>query len=150
MDSSSIPEEFQKKIVDTPSGPKCICDMCGKKGKIGALSSDRITGEPLIICNRCELKIRADREGVSEKEAARRRKRTFAVLYLFQDIKLADYLAWKNKKELDSLEEANLVFERIITAWNGLTTEERRSFDEKTDGELNRIYKQIKVDFSGL
>jgi hypothetical protein len=124
--------------------------MCGKKGKIGAFSVDQKTREPLIICSRCELRILAEREGTTQKEAARRRKTTFAVLYLFQEMKMADYFASKKKEEFDSLEEANLILSRIRAAWNGLTTEEKISFDEKTDEELNRIYKQIKVDFSGL
>lgn len=150
MKGVGLPEEFQNKIIDTPSGPKCICDICGKKGKIGALSFDRVSGRPLVICHRCELKIRAEREGISEKEAARRRKRQFAVQHLFDDIKMAEYLEQKKKKEFNTLEEANLALERILAAWNSLTTEERKSFEEKKDQELRKIYKDIRVDFSDL
>lgn len=97
MNRFDFPEEFERKFVDTPSGPKCICDICGKKGKLGAFLVDRLSGEPLVICNQCDLKISAEREGISEKEAARRRKRRFAVQYLFQETKMADYFAQKNK-----------------------------------------------------
>lgn len=150
MDSFSLPEEFQNKIVDTPSGPKCICDLCGKKGKIGALSFETISGKPLIICYGCNLEIFAEREGISKTEAEKRRKRMFAVGYLFNEVKMAEYLEQKMKKDFASIDEANVVLERIREAWNSLTTEERKSFEEKKDQELRRIYKEIKVDFSDL
>lgn len=150
MDFPNFLEEFQNKIVDTPSGPKCICDLCGKKGKIGALSFDKISGKPLIICYDCNLNILAKREGVSKKEAEKRRKRMFAVGYLFNEIKMAEYLKQKGGKDFASTDEANLVLERIRKTWDSLTTEERISFEDKKDQELRQIYKEIKVDFSGL
>lgn len=150
MNLSNFSEEFQNKIIDTPSGPKCICDLCGKKRKIGALSFDTISGKPLIICYGCNLEILAEREGISKKEAGKRRKRMFAVGYLFNEVKMAEYLKQKGGKDFASIDEANLVLQRIKEAWNSLTTEERISFEEKKNQELRRIYKEIKVDFSGL
>jgi hypothetical protein len=150
MDHFNLQEEFQKKLVDTPRGPRCICDMCGRKGKIGAFSFDTFSAKPLVICYRCDLQVIAERDGISVKEAERRRKRRFAVQDLFQEMKMAQYFASKNIERFDSLEEANRVLDRITTAWNSLTTEERKSFDEKDDKELHKIYKKIEVDFSGL
>lgn len=150
MKQFDFSEQFKEKIFDTPSGPKCTCDICGRKGKIGAFSFDRASREPLIICYHYELKIMAEREGISLKEAEKRRKRKFEIQYLFSEIKLAEYVQQKRKKDFDSHEEANLALARIVAAWNNLTTEERKSFEKINDQELRKIYNEIKVDFSGL
>ena len=142
-----FPEEFQNKIVDTPSGSKCICDLCGEKHKIGALSFDRVTNKPLIICYDCTLEISAEREGITKKEAEKRRKRMFGVGYLFNEVKMAEYLEQRGKKEFTSMKEMNLVLERINEAWNDLAAEVRTHFETKKDQELQQIYKGIKVNF---
>ena len=142
-----FPEEFQNKIVDTPSGPKCICDICGEKGKIGALSSDRVTNRPLIVCYDCTLEISAERQGITKKEAEKRRKTMFGVGYLFNEVKMAEYLEQRGKKEFTSMKEMNLLLERINEAWNDLAAEVRTHFETKKDQELRQIYKGIKVNF---
>ncbi len=140
-------ESLKGKLLDEG---KCICDLCGKKGKMGALTYDKKTGEPIVICYKCDLKIKAQREGVTINEAEKRRKRMFEVSNLFRDVKIEEYLDHKNKKELDSIEEANRVLKRIIDAWNRLSIKERRDFDAMDNEELLRIYKNIPVDFSDL
>jgi hypothetical protein len=129
---------------------KCICDLCGKRGKMGALTYDKKTGEPIVICYKCDLKIKAQREGITIKEAEKRRKRMFEVSNLFQYIKFEEYLDFKNKREFDSIEEANRVSKRIMNAWNSLSIKERKEFDAMENEELRRIYKNISVDFSDL
>lgn len=140
-------DSLKEKILD---GGRCICDLCGKRGKLAAMSHHKKTGEPMVICNKCNLKIMAEEEGISIKEAARRRKRMFEVGYLFQDLKLKEYLKFKNKKRFDSLAETNQSLNKIVEAWNDLSIKERKSFEIMADKELLEIYKNIKIDFSGL
>ncbi|MEA3432635.1 MAG: hypothetical protein U9R01_08240 [candidate division WOR-3 bacterium] len=140
-------ESIKGKLLD---GGKCICDLCGKKGKMGALTYDKKTGEPIVICYKCDLKIKAQREGITIKEAEKRRKRMFEVSNLFQYIKIKEYLDLKNKREFDSIEEANRVSKRIMNAWNNLSIKQRKDFDAMDDKELRRIYENIPVDFSDL
>ena len=148
-------KEIKKKVFESIKGKlldggKCICDLCGKKGKMGALTYDKKTGEPIVICYKCDLKIKAQREGITIKEAEKRRKRMFEVSNLFRDVKIEEYLDHKNKKELDSIEEANRVLKRIMNAWNNLSIKQRKDFDAMDNEELQRIYENIPVDFSDL
>ncbi|MDA2936059.1 hypothetical protein MYX06_02480, partial [Patescibacteria group bacterium AH-259-L05] len=140
-------DSLKEKLLDKG---KCICDFCGKKGKLAATSYDRETGEPIVICYQCNLEILAERQGISVEEAEKRRKRTFGVRHLFEDIKVKEYFELKRKQNFDSLEEANKVLQRIVQAWNDLTIRQRKSFDTIDDKKLRKIYKKIKVDFSGL
>ncbi len=117
---------------------------------MGALGHSKKTGEPIVICYRCNLEITAEREGITIKEAERRRKRMFEVSYLFQDIKMGEYLSIKGKKRVDLMEEANKVLERIASAWNNLSIKQREGFETMKNEELREIYKNILVDFSNL
>lgn len=145
--NSKFDKKFKKKILDKG---RCICDICGKEGKIGAFSFDRKTGEPLVICYDCNLEILAKEKGITKKEAERRRKKMFGVGYLFQEIKMKEYLALKDKRKLDSLKEINKVSKRILEVWNGLTIKERKGFEKMSNKKLREIYKNIPVDFSDL
>ena len=140
-------QSLKGKILD---GGRCICDICGKEGKMGAINYSKKTGEPIVICYKCNIKMQAEEEGITIKEAEKRRKRMFEVSNLFRDVKIEEYLDHKNKKELDSIEEANKVLKRILDAWNKLSIKERRDFDTMDNEELLRTYKNIQVDFSGL
>ena len=140
-------ESLKGKILD---GGRCICDLCGKKEKMASLTYDVQTGEPIVICYKCDLKIKAQREGVTINEAEKRRKRMFEVNNLFIGIKMKEYLDLKNEREFDSIEEANKVLERIMNAWNNLSIKQRKDFDAMDNEELRRIYKNIPVDLSDL
>lgn len=137
-------DSLKKKILD---GGKCICDFCGKKGKMAAMSYDKKTGEALVVCYNCNLKIMAEKEGTSIEEAKKKRERMFEVGYLFQEVKMQEYLKIKNKKRFDSLEEMNKVLEKIVKAWNDLSIRERKDFEKLNNKKLQEIYKNIKVDF---
>lgn len=140
-------ESLKGKILD---GGRCICDLCGKKGKMASLTYDKKTGNPIVICYKCSLKLQAEREGITIKGAEKRRKRAFEVNNLFIDIKMKEYLDLKNKREFDLIDEANRVLKRIMNAWNNLSVKERRDFDAMDNEELRTIYRNIPVDFSGL
>ncbi|HEY4687542.1 MAG TPA: hypothetical protein VIH20_04980 [Candidatus Subteraquimicrobiales bacterium] len=136
-----FPEEFQNKIVDTPSGSKCICDLCGEKRKIGALSFDRVTNKPLIICYDCTLEISAEREGITKKEAEKRRKRMFGVGYLFNEVKMAEYLEQKGKKEFTSLEEQRLLEKKLENIYLlGSSLKNNRDFIDQISVEIQRRF----------
>jgi len=59
-------------------------------------------------------------------------------------------LSEKGRKEFLSITEVNKVFEKIKDAWNSFSLEERRGFDFKSDEELKKIYKNIKIDFPDI
>jgi len=59
-------------------------------------------------------------------------------------------LSEKGRKEFLSITEAEKVFEKIKNAWNSIPAEENRAFDEKSDEELKKIYKNIKIDFPDI
>ncbi|MFW6135080.1 MAG: hypothetical protein ACOC5R_05840 [Elusimicrobiota bacterium] len=140
-------EGFQKRIY---SDGKCLCSVCGKKKKMASHGVNSKTGEPLVLCMDCNLEMLAERQGISKAEALKRRKRIFAVTNLFRDIKIEEYFLIKDKKEFDSLEEANKVLERIINTWNSITQEKRKSFDSINDNKLKSIFQKIKVDFKDI
>jgi len=139
------PFDFDKLKAKFLDGGRCICDICGKKGKLGGSLINEKTNEVLVACYNCTLRVSAEREGITKKEAERRRKRMFGVSYLFQEEKFKEYITAKGKKRFSSLEEANKVLAKVQNAWNNLTTEQRKSFEEKEDTELRKIYKNIKV-----
>ena len=135
---------LKDKILDKG---KCICDFCGRKAKLGAMGFDPKTGEILVMCLSCNLEDIAEREGITKTEAKKRRKKRFAVLYLFQEVKMKEYLALKGKDAIDSKEKFISLSESIRKAWNDLTAEERIGFEDKSEDQLKEIYKGIKVDF---
>ncbi len=136
-----------KKLLDKG---RCICDICGKKGKMAATTYDKDTGEPIVICYKCNLERIAEEDGISVKEAEKKRKRMFEVGYLFQNIKMKEYLDFKNKEEMGSVKEMNKVLKRIIEAWNDLSIKQRKDFEIMKNKELVKVYKEIPVDFSNL
>ena len=129
---------------------KCICDYCGRKGKLAATAFDQNTGEILVMCLSCDLECIAEREEITKTEARRRRKKRFDVLYLFQEIKYQEYFTREGKIEFDSVEEFKKISGIVQNAWNALTTEERIGFESKRKPELRKIYTSIKVDFPRL
>ncbi len=142
-------EEMKKRILD---GGKCVCSLCGRKGKIGGLVRNGETGEFMVLCSACNLKMIAGKEGITERSAADKRKKMFQTIYLFKDIKFKEYFKSKNREDFnfESIEKANKVLQRITKAWNNLSVRERKAFDRKSEKELEEIYRNIKVDFSGL
>ncbi|MBU4369555.1 hypothetical protein KKG58_02215 [Patescibacteria group bacterium] len=140
-------DSLKEKILD---GGRCICDICGRKAKMAAMDYSKKTGDPIVICYNCNLRIRAHQDGISIKEAERRRKRIFEVSYLFQDIKMKRYFNIKGKRKFDSIEEANKILERIVDAWNNLSIKQRTDFEIIENKKLRKIYKNIPVDFSNL
>ena len=140
----NINEILKGKILD---GGKCICDYCGSKGKLAATAFDRNTGEILVMCLSCDVRRMAKQYGITVAEARKKRRKRFDVLYLFQEIKYQDYLSREGKMEFDSVEEFMRISERVQNAWNALTTEERRGFEDKSKTVLKKIYKTIKVEF---
>jgi hypothetical protein len=140
----NIEELLKGKILDER---KCICDYCGRKGKLAATAFDRNTGEILVMCLSCDLRHMAEQYGITIAEARRKRKKRFDVLYLFQEVKYQEYFTREEKIEFDSVEEFKRISERVQNAWNALTTEERRGFEDKSKTVLKKIYKTIKVEF---
>ena len=140
-------ESLKGKILD---GRRCICVICKKEGKFGAISFDKETGEPSVLCLDCDLEIIAQRDGITKKEAKKRHKRALDVFHLFHSMKVNEYLEQKGRKEFLSITEANKVLEKIKNAWNSFSPEERRGFDFKSDEELEKIYKKIKIDFPDI
>jgi hypothetical protein len=112
-DKRQIEELLKGKILDQG---KCICDFCGRKGKMGAMSLDRETGQILVMCLSCDLKRMAEQEQITIKEARRKRRKRFDVLYWFQEVKFEEYLTREGKNEFDSFEELNKISERIRNA----------------------------------
>jgi hypothetical protein len=141
---SYIEELLKGKILDQG---KCICDFCGRKGKMGAMSSDRETGEILVMCLSCDLKRMAEQYGVTIAEAKKKRRKRFNVLYWFQEVKYEEYFTREGKIEFDSIEEFNKIAECVQKAWNALTREERIGFEDRSKAELKKIYKSIEVEF---
>jgi len=136
-------DELKNKLLD---GGRCICDVCGKKKKMGGIRINKKAKRVVVICCDCNLEILAERDGITKKEAERRRKKMFAVSYIFQGEKMKEYLAVKGKKNFDSLEEANRVLKKIMDAWNSnLTIKQRKAFEEKEEDELREVFKSIKV-----
>ncbi len=145
MDADKNLEEWLKgKILD---GGKCICDYCGSKGKLAATALDQNTGEILVMCISCDIRRMAKQYGITIAEARKKRRKRFDCLYLFQEIKYQDYLSRVGKTDFDSLEEFKRIAEIVQGAWNALTTEERRGFEDKSKIVLRKIHKTIKVEF---
>jgi len=141
---------LKKKIV----GPnECLCDECHKKGKIGASSTDKYTGEPLFYCLDCTLKINAERNGTTVAQEKERREKMFMVSNLFTETKVKEYCRIKGidlETEKNLIEKLNKALPAIQKAWNGLSIKERKSFDKLSKEELIERYSKIPVDFSGM
>lgn len=143
---TNIPKDIGKKIIDTPQGPKCTCDVCGKEhSRVGSFSYNTKTSEPMVICYDCTIKISAEREGVSKKEYEQIRKRALISYRLFAEQKIEEYC--KTEEKQISEKEMNYLLERINKVWNSLTEAQKKSFEGKTDKELRLEYKNIKVYF---
>ncbi|MFZ3054868.1 MAG: hypothetical protein WA091_02715 [Minisyncoccales bacterium] len=139
-------ENLKNKILDDG---RCICDVCGKKEKIGSFATNK-KGEPCIICYKCNLEILAERDGITTEEAEKNRKKLLETTHLFQEMKIIDYLEFKNKEKFDSIEEGNIVLEKIVKAWNDLTIKDRKGFEKLTKPKQREVYQKINVDFSDL
>lgn len=139
------PFSFEGKMLD---GGKCICDICGKTKKMGGLF-EPTSPNPKIVCVDCMVRATAEEHGLTPKEAKRRRERMFASSNLFVKLKMEDYSKLKSK--IDSIEEANKALEPIMDFWNNrFTTKQRKSFEKMSNEELEKIYRNIKIDFSDL
>ncbi len=129
-------------------GGKCICDFCGRKGKMAAMCPDEKTGELLVMCLSCDLKRMAKQYGISIIEARKKRKKRFDVLYWFQEVKYGEYLSGKGKTKFDSVEEFTKVSNIVQSSWNAFTREQRIGFEDKRKPELRKIFKTIRVEFT--
>jgi len=133
--------DLKDKILDEGN---CICDICGKKGKIGGLGTTK-EGKPSIICYNCNLKLLAKKNNISIKEAEKNRKKLFQTSSLFRELKFEDYFKLKNKKAFDSIEEANNVLRVITKKWNDLTIQQRKGFEKLNTIEQKKVYQKIKI-----
>ena len=129
---------------------ECICSICGKRGRVGAMRVNLETNEPEVLCFDCNLKMLAEQRGMTKERALAEREKMFADFYLFKDIKFEEYFLKKNKKGFDSMEEVNKVAGKVTEAWNGLPLEKKESFDKLGKKELEKIFRKIKVDFSSI
>ncbi len=137
-------EKLAPRLLDKG---KCLCSICGKRGRVGAVRINPETDEPEILCFDCNLEVLAQARGTTKKQALAEREKIFGDFYLFKDIKFEEYLLKKKKKDFDSTEEANKVIKRITDVWNALPLKKKLSFDKLGKKELEKQFKKIKVDF---
>lgn len=136
---------LQKKIV----GPnECICDECHKTGKIGAFLTNEITGEPLVFCLDCTLKINARKNKTTVEQERHKREVLFKASNLFTMTKVKDYCEAKGLAiESAGMDILNKILPSIQEAWNGLSVKERRSFDELNETEMIVKFSNIHINF---
>src|SRR3989338_1353720 len=96
------------KILDKG---KCICAVCGKKGKMGGTINNPHPKRQslMVMCEQCVVRESATRHRTTIKEAKERRNRMFAAQNLKNKIIIERYLKEAGKKELSNIEETNAV-----------------------------------------
>lgn len=131
---------------------KCICAVCGKKGKMGGTINPHPKRQSvMVMCEQCVVRESATRHGTTIKEAKEQRKRMFAAQNLKNKIIIERYLKEAGKEEISDLEEANAVLHCGLEWWNEeLSIDDRRRIELLSLEEQKKIFMEAEIDFSDL
>ncbi len=139
-------DDFLKKKIIGPN--ECVCDECHKTGKIGAFSTNEVTGEPLVFCLECTLKIHARKNKTTVEQERHKREVLFKASNLFMMTKAREYCEAKGLNiESVGADILNKILPSIQEAWNGLSVKERLSFDGLSETEMIVKFSNIHVNF---
>ncbi|MFH1683495.1 MAG: SEC-C metal-binding domain-containing protein [Candidatus Margulisiibacteriota bacterium] len=134
------------KIKD---GGKCVCDVCGKTGRLGGLL-DPNTANPLVACYDCMIKISAKEQGISVAAAKKRREKMFKTSHLFTKIKMDEFFDMAGENSSGNLDELNEVVRYVMNVWNAFGKETIEKFDALDERALRGIFSRVKMNFSHL
>ena len=107
-------DKLSDKIFD---GGLCLCDVCGKKSKLGGFINP-MSPDPQVACYDCMIKTTAESKGISIALAEKQRNQALRVSNLFIDCKMKEYLSVARKSALDNLDEANKILQYVTNVWN--------------------------------
>ena len=108
---------------------KCICAICGKKGKLGTTTTPTAQNPVVkVLCLDCTLKDLSDRHGLSIKEAAKWHDLSQKSQEILLKTILERYKEETGKKPPKKMEELTPIVQTGLDWWlNSLTDKERQA-----------------------
>ena len=139
-------DKSSDKIFD---GGLCLCDVCGKKSKLGGFINP-MSPNPQVACYDCMIKTTAESKGISFALAEKQRNQALRVSNLFIDCKMKEYLSVARKSEFDNLDEANKILQYVTNVWNTFDKKEKDLMAKKKEEALTAMFKKVKMNWSYL
>lgn len=127
----------------------CICDICGKKSKLGGFINP-MSPSPQVACYDCMIETTANAKGISVDAATKQRNASLRVTNIFIDCKMKEYVAAAKKSSLDNINEANAILHYITNVWNTFDKKEKGMMEKKNEEELAALFRNIKMNWGYL
>lgn len=125
----------------------CICDVCGKRSKLGGLINPA-TPNPQVACYDCMIEASAEAKGISIATAERQRNQALRISNLFIDHKMKEALSAVHKSAFDHIDEVNKYLQYIMNVWNTFDKKEKDSMAKKKEEDLATIFKNVKMNWN--
>ncbi|MEN6332192.1 MAG: SEC-C metal-binding domain-containing protein, partial [Smithella sp.] len=139
-------DKLSGKIFD---GGLCLCDICGKKSKLGGFVNP-MSPNPQVACYDCMIKTSAEAKGISIATAEKQRNQALRVTNLFIDHKMKEYLSFAQKSDFGDLDEVNHILHYVMNVWNTFDKKAKDQMTRKKEEELNAILKNVKMNWDYL
>lgn len=128
-------------------GGLCLCDVCGKKSKLGGFLNP-MSPDPQVACYDCMIRISAEEKGISIAAAEKQRNDALRVSRLFTDCKMKEYLAVA--KDFKNIDEVNKILQYVTNVWNMFDNKEKDKMAMKKDEALMALFENVKMNWECL
>lgn len=128
-------------------GGLCLCDVCGKKSKLGGFLNP-MSPDPQVACYDCMIRISAEEKGISIAAAEKQRNDALRVSRLFTDCKMKEYLAVA--KDFKNIDEVNKILQYVTNVWNTFDNKEKDKMAMKKDEALMALFENVKMNWECL
>ncbi|HPC86457.1 MAG TPA: SEC-C metal-binding domain-containing protein [Smithellaceae bacterium] len=139
-------DKISGKIFD---GGLCLCDVCGKKSKLGGFLNP-MSPDPQVACCDCMIRMSAEEKGISIAAAEKQRNDALRVSGLFTDCKMKEYLESAKNKDFKDIEEANKILQYVMNVWNTFDINEKDKMAMQKDDALIARFENVKMNWNCL
>ena len=139
-------DKISGKILE---GGLCLCDVCGKKSKLGGFLNP-MSPDPQVACYDCMIRISAEEKGISIAAAEKQRNDALRVSRLFTDCKMKEYLAAAKNKDFKDIDEVNKILQYVTNVWNTFDEKEKDKMSRKKDDALIALFENVKMSWEHL
>lgn len=127
----------------------CLCDVCGKKKKLGGFLNP-LSPDPQVACHDCLILLSAQQQGISVTKVEKQRENALRVSRLFIDCKIKEYFAASQKSGFDDIEETNKVLRYVTNVWNTFDRKEMDRMARKKDDVLAAEFETVGMNWKDL
>jgi hypothetical protein len=139
-------DKLSGKILE---GGLCLCDVCGKKSKLGGFLNP-MSPDPQVACYDCMIRMSAEEKGISIEAAEKQRNNALRISRLFTDCKMKEYLAAAKKKDFNDIDEVNQILQYVTNVWNTFDKKEKNKMAMKKDDALITLFENVKMNWDCL